>query len=41
MVGKRRGFLHQPAVERSFGLDRQEGGIFPRLGKPLMERLDR
>ena len=40
MVGKRRGFLHQPAVEHSFSLDRQQGGIFPRLCKPLMERLD-
>jgi hypothetical protein len=40
MMGKRGGFLHQPAVERSFGLDRQEGGIFPRLCKALMERLD-
>ena len=40
MVGKRRGFLHQPAVERRFGLDRQQGAVFPHLCKPLLERLD-
>ena len=40
MVGKRRGFLYQPAVERRFGLDRQQGVVFPNLCKTLLERLD-